>query len=92
MVSVCIEDLLQQVTEGWKLQHRGKPTVKLVYSGGWMLKINQYGFNDKCAIWGKSDPSLQVAINSFMDAFNKIDKLCDCGMENPIRVQFERVW
>ena len=89
-MSVCVEDVLKQVTEVWKMRHRGKPTVKLMHSGRWGLSVNQYGFNDKCAIWGKSDSSLQVAIDSWFDAYNKIDKLCDCGMEDqperPVRL------
>ena len=82
-----IEAVVNGIASHWRSRHRGKPTVKIAFSGRWNVSVNQYGFNDRCKIWGGSDTSLEDAVQSFWDAFDKINKECDCSVygqpENP---------
>jgi hypothetical protein len=85
-----VENLLDEIAEGWKQRHRGKPAVKLIYSGRWSVSVNQYGLSERCKVWGHSESSINAAFISFWDAFDAIDQACDCTMqdqpERPVRL------
>ena len=85
-----VENLLHEIVKGWEERHRGKPAVKLIYSGRWSVSVNQYGFSDKCKVWGYSESSITAAFTSFWNAFDAIGQACDCTMqdqpERPVRL------
>jgi hypothetical protein len=82
-----VEAVVNEIAAEWRTRHRGKPTVKIAFSGRWNVSVNQYGFNDQCKIWGGSDTSLEDAVESFWDTFQKLEKACKCTvssqLENP---------
>jgi hypothetical protein len=89
-----LEAVANGIASHWRTRHRGKPTVKFVFSGRWNISVNQYGFHDRCKVWGGSDKSLGDAVQAFWDAFDKIEKVCDCAIqgqpENPFAEEVTR--
>jgi len=76
-----VESSVHEIAKAWQQRHAGKPAVKLIYSGRWSVSVNQYGFTDKCKVWGHSESSITAAFVSFWDAFNAVNQHCDCIMQ-----------
>jgi hypothetical protein len=81
------EPQVAEIAKQWRLRHKGKPTVKISFTGKWSVTVNQYGVPDRCKVWGNSDDSLEDAMQSFWDALERIKMVCDCNIngqpENP---------